>query len=291
MGKTIFEHTPQLSVEENIRIYGGDVVYGSIDENNTYKWDLNLDFIKDINIIWGICRQSVRYFNAQVGILCAIEHAGQVVKDGVTIAKISDVEKELLKYNAKYKPSTKMIEFLMEKGIITFFDDSDKETVKISYKNKQVRKCLTTGGKVLEMKVFLAAKTALNDDGNPVYNDVINGAFVDWDGEFYDDSQGKKYDTENEIDVLMMHGIVPVFISCKSGIVTNEELYKLNTVAERFGGQYSKKVLIATSLSDMKENGQYLRQRMEDMNIRLIDDIHKFDDVEIERKIKSLWIN
>lgn len=287
-GVTVFEHTPELSVEENVRIYGGDVIFGDINENKTYKWDLNEDFINDVNIIWGIARQSIRYFNAQVGILSGIEKVGQASSDGVTRARIQDVERELSKYKARYKPSKKIVEFLTKKGLIVFFDDSDGENVEVLYKNEQVKKCLTTGGKALELKVFLAAKSVL-EDGSNVYNDVINGAFIDWDGEEHEASAEKQYDTENEIDVLMMHGIVPVFVSCKTGIVTNEELYKLNTVAQRFGGQYSKKVLIATALDDMKENGRYLRQRMEDMNIRLIDDIHILDDSEIERKIKSLW--
>ena len=88
-----------------------------------------------------------------------------------------------------------------------------------------------------------------------------------------------------------MHHVVPVFVSCKNGIVTADELYKLNTVAERFGGEYSQKVLIATSIQSLGEAGEYLRQRAEDMNIRIIEDVQNLDDAELERKLKSLWCN
>ncbi len=62
----------------------------------------------------------------------------------------------------------------------------------------------------------------------PVYDDALNGVVIDWDGEFHDEEVEDLYDTENEIDVLLMHDIVPVFVSCKNGIVTSEELYKLD---------------------------------------------------------------
>lgn len=79
---------------------------------------------------------------------------------------------------------------------------------------------------------------------------------------------------------------VPVFISCKNGIVTADELYKLSTVAERFGGQYSKKVLVVTALESLGEAGNYLRQRTKDMNIRLIEDIRDLDDALISGSAK-----
>lgn len=55
-------------------------------------------------------------------------------------------------------------------------------------------------------------------------------------------------DTENEIDVVLMKGLTLIFISCKNGQVDDDELYKLESVTNRFGGLYAKKVLIATYL-------------------------------------------
>ena len=83
----------------------------------------------------------------------------------------------------------------------------------------------------------------------------------------------------------------PVFISCKNGIVTSDELYKLDAVADRFGGKYAKKVLVATSIGSLGEAGKYLSQRAKDMNIRLVENIQDLDDAELARKIKSFWLN
>ena len=79
-------------------------------------------------------------------------------------------------------------------------------------------------------------------------DDCMVGVHLDWDGVIYNHSLK---DTLNEIDVLSLRGVIPTFISCKNGKVTAEELYKLNTVAHRFGGQYSKKVLVATAIPAM----------------------------------------
>ena len=292
-GTTIYKDTPTLSVEENVRIYGGDVVYGGINEEKTYKWDLSSDFVDDINAIWSVCRGNVRYWNTIIGIFESVEIVGDVVcqETLTTVAKKSDLELYLTQHKVKYKMSKGIIKYLLKHNLLTSFNDDDEETITISYKNEQVKKCLTKAGQALEMKIYITAKNILDSDGVPVYDDAINGVVIDWDGEFHDETVEDEYDTENEIDILLMHDIVPVFISCKNGIVTADELYKLNTVAERFGGQYSKKVLIATSIPCLGEAGKYLRQRAKDMNIKILEDIQSLEDSEIERKLKSLWCN
>lgn len=291
-GKTIFKETPTLTIEENIRIYGGDVVYGDINDEKTYKWDLNSDFLNDIDLIWDICKSNVRYWNMQIGVFGAAEIVGSISEDGLTTAvSRKALESYLLQHKSKYKKAKGIVRYLLNHGLLTYFDDEDETSLTISYKNEQVKKCLTKAGQALEMKVYITAKNVLDKDGIPVYDDALNGVVIDWDGEIHNEEVEDVYDTENEIDILLMHDVVPVFISCKNGIVTSDELYKLETVAERFGGQYSKKVLIATSVSCLGEAGKYLRQRAKDMNIRLIENIQDIDDAELRRKIKSLWCN
>lgn len=291
-GTTIYRETPKLSIEENVRIYGGDVVYGGIDEEKTYKWDLNDEFLNDVHLIWNVCKGNVRYWNMQIGILEATNAIGNLSKDGltVTVSRVA-LEQYLLKHRAKYKKAKGIIGYLLKYGLLTYFDDEDETTVTVSFKNEQVKKCLTKAGLALEMKVYVTAKSVIDKEGVPVYDDALNGVVIDWDGEFHDEEVEELYDTENEIDVLLMHDIVPVFVSCKNGIVTSDELYKLETVAERFGGQYAKKVLIATSIDCLGDAGKYLRQRAKDMNIRLVENIQDLDDTELSRKIKSFWSN
>lgn len=288
---TIYKETPTLSVDENIRIYGGEVVYGSIDEEKTYKWDLTPDFLKDINLIWNVCRGNVRYWNMQICILEGAEIVGGRGEDELTtVVSRAALDQYLARHKAKYKLAKGIIAYLLKYGLLTYFED-DETTLTVSYKNEQVKRCLTKAGQALEMKIYTVAKGILGQDGVPVYDDALNGVVIDWDGEFHDESLGEKFDTENEIDIMLMHDIIPVFISCKNGIVTSDELYKLNTVAERFGGQYSKKVLVATSISDFGEQGKYLRQRAIDMNVKLIEGVQHLEDTELEKKLKTLWNN
>lgn len=171
---------------------------------------------------------------------------------------------------------------LYRTGIIDCFKE-DETTFTLTFKDEQVKRCLTRAGQILEMKVFLASKNLSEIDGSPVYNDAVNGVVIDWDGKSED------RDTENEIDVMLMHGVVPVFISCKNGCVGTDELYKLNTVAERFGGKYAKKVLVATALDSLGKAEEYFIQRAEAMNIRIIKDIQNFTDEKLSSTLSNLW--
>lgn len=291
-GTTIFRETPALSVDENVRIYGGDVVYGGVDAGKTYRWDMSREFLADIDRMWNICKDNVRLWNMQIGVFCAANEIGTLSGDGLTVTvPRAELEQYLLSHRAKYKIAKDLINQLLRDGLLTRFDDNDGNMITVSFKNPQVKKCLIRAGQALEMKVYATAKTLVDKDGVPVYNDARNGVVIDWDGEFHDEETEEIFDTENEIDVLLMHDVIPVFVSCKNGIVTSDELYKLNSVAEHFGGQYAKKVLVATSLEAMGDAGEYLRQRAKDMEIRVVEDITELDDAELARRIRTFWNN
>ena len=137
------------------------------------------------------------------------------------------------------------------------------------------------------MYITVKAKLAKDEDGNPVYNDVRNGAFIDWDGVCH--GNDGEYDTENEIDVIMIHGLIPVFVSCKNGAVRMDELYKLDAVATRFGGKYAKKIMIAIALGGDTSFAYHFRQRAKDMNIRLIENVQHMTEKEVDEAVESFW--
>ena len=102
---------------------------------------------------------------------------------------------------------------------------------------------------------------------------------IDWDGVISSKDKHKP-ETRNEIDVVLMHGMTPLFISCKNGNI-GEELYKLHTVAERFGGPYGKKMLIATDLGQKSPaSTRAFIQRARDMNILLVTDAAQLEACE-----------
>lgn len=288
-GNTVCREAPQLTAEEHICIYGGGIQYGDAADYRTYQWAIDEEFLWDIDLIWSICKQDTRKWNIQTAIFGAVEKVGKQSDDGLTTtAEVWAIKERMSEGKIYYRHVQEVVDDLLREGLLTQFTEGN-DVFTVSYKNKQVKRCLTKAGQALEMKVFTAAKKAADRYGNPIYNDAINGVVMDWDGDLRQMGDHSRFDTENEVDIFLMHGVIPVFISCKNGLVTTEELYKLNTVAERFGGEYSKKALVATALDLQGTSGIHLRQRAQDMNIQLIEDVQDMEDEDLSRILGRLW--
>ena len=308
-GKTILEsEAPALSVEENIRIYGGDIDYfepsseepctlekHKKDTKKTIRWDMNEDFRQDINAMWEICRKNPGWWNKQISVLEEAESLNEQ-PDALTVTvPIQQIRDAYERSGREFKLNQRFIERLRRAGLLCAYT-LDDDTFSVTFKDAQVKRCLTVEGQALEMKVFLIALEAQEKDDSKSYQDVMNGVVIDWDGEIHDDAT--HFDTENEIDVVMMHGMIPVFVSCKNGSIKNigkDELYKLDTVATRFGGKYAKKVLIATSLNNSPD-ANYLRQRAKDMQIRLVEGTPDKEtafvdmtDEQLQKLVRTFW--
>ena len=160
---------------------------------------------------------------------------------------------------------------LAEAGIIENYY-KDKRRLSFNYKNRLMRSCLCDAGICLELYVFAAAITA------GVYDDVQISVVIDWDGKL--DSH---INTINEIDVMLTRGIVPVFISCKSGTPNVTTLNEIKTLAKQFGGEYARPVLV--TMADIRSGDRYLMQRAQDMGIDIIDR----DDLLYDRLSKRLY--
>ncbi len=293
-GKVVSRQMRDLTVEQNIILHGGSIVSDKLRENGTCAWDFNNDFIRDVKTMWDICRKDCGKWNYQISMLnnmlsfnCDNDHT---LRLHVIISQVRAYFSDR-GFSLKQKDIFKQLE---EAGLISDFC-CDDENFCMTFKNEQVRKCLTKAGTILELITYLAAQKVVGKEGTPYYTDAMTGVFIDWDGVVHDDDQNDEedienrvVDTENEIDVLLMHGAVPVFISCKNGKVGEEELYKLNTVAERFGSSYAKKVLIGTTLGRKRESKRYFLQRAKDMNIRVIEGVQNMTDHEFIKKLKSL---
>lgn len=294
-GRRFSTAVPSLTVEENIRIHGGDIVYRGQKPGGTRRWRIDEDFLQDIDSIWDVCRRDVKKWNHQINLLETAEKM-RIVGDSydpeydhlLVEANIDAMTAHLGRRSRDELDSfDSVVTGLRQCGVLTEYS-SDGVDLRIRYKNDQVRHCLTKAGQALEMKIYSTALRVRDREGKPVYNDVMTGVTIDWDGELFHPKGSRVRDTENEIDVIMMHGAIPVFVSCKNGIVTMEELYKLNVVAERFGGEYSRRVLVANAIDD-RLSGEYLRQRASDMKIRIVENMQNMTDEELCRTIANLW--
>ena len=273
-----------LSIEEYLRLYGGNIVYIEQKSEGTYQWCLDEEFIDDVFVMRSVCKKDVRLWNTQIAVFAnAFELSGNV-NGTLSISIPVDILKEKLKSGGSYICIKSIVNALKKYGLMTLSEQSG--VLHISFKSKQVQRCLTKAGQVLELIVYISALNATEKDGSKSYSDVMTSVQIDWDGNIH--TQTNACDTQNEIDVMMMHGLIPIFVSCKNGAVDMNELYKLNTVAERFGGTYSKKVLITTALDDSLQS-EYLRARAKDMNIRLVENFQCINEFEINKTLRLFW--
>ena len=278
---------PSLSVRENIALYGGTVVCETEREGATHIWDWSEDFCRDVGKMWEICKINFGVWNAQITDLVSLAH-----NDGLNV-RISDIDGHSLNdepnghARGKAPWNNRLFSGLAcEKLILNY--RYEEGGVSFTYKNEQVKRCLTKAGQILELKTYLLTLGLASEDGGALINDAMTGVYIDWDSVVHQNG-GSVHDTENEIDVLAMKGLIPYFISCKNGMVADDELYKLNTVAERFGGEYAKKVLVATYIDKNKDGLRAFRQRARDMNIELLDGVHMLDDAGFSKRLRSAF--
>ena len=274
----------KLSIDECISIYGGSVVRDEKMPLHTFGWRLEGDFIDDVDIMWDMCRRDVGLWNIRTAILGS---ACELADIGESMEYRSDVEVFHTVLQNKKLDFYQYKEFLIgleKSSLISSLNIG--EQVSFTFKNDQVKRCLTLPGQILELAVATKMRAILTDEGEPLYQDINVGVVIDWDTEEEDEA----YRTINEIDVLAMKDMIPVFISCKNGNFDENELYKLNTVAERFGGKYAKKVLVATKLDKFGLKSDFLKARMRDMDIKYIENLANMTDSEIEQALRFLWL-
>ena len=118
-------------------------------------------------------------------------------------------------------------------GIVKLYA-AGKNGYKFRYKNAMIKQLLWDSGSILELYTFM------QESRKNGISDCRVGVHIDWDGIIHQD--GTK-DVLNEIDVMSIQNNLPTFISCKIGNVDQMALYELETVAQRFGGKYAKKVV------------------------------------------------
>lgn len=274
----------ELTAEECIRLCGGELVTDGDGAINTYDWQFDPEFEKDIDAMWSICRHDARGWNAHVNTVGAIDQRmGGAGPD--LCFDVEDARALLKRGGVRYACSEDTLKLLEEQGLIRNLRLGD--TVSFTFKNPQVKRCLTVAGQVLELVIARKMRALQDEKGRPLYHDVRVGVVINWDA----DGETEGAQTLNEIDVLAMKDTVPVFISCKNGMFDVNELYKLNTVAQRFGGPLAKKALAATELEKLGDRAEFLRARMDDMGIRRVENVDEISDKELDRILRSLWSN
>lgn len=265
-----------LNISENVALNGGCVLGGN---STNSKWKLTVDFKEDILKTWVVCKKDCQLWNKNSTTFGLIEHFG--INNDLYVK--SDIEKfgKSIDFPVFYE---KILLHLQEKGLVRECRVNEN-TLEFRYKNGQVRKMLLKGGNILELYTYMIAHE-ISQENDGLYNDINVGVFIDWDGVMHEVKESVK-DTRNEIDVMLMRGVKPVFISCKNGELKKEALYELDTVANRFGGEYAKRIIVTTDVGTNFKGYNYILQRAKDMDIKIIGDVNKMCKEEFKREFKE----
>lgn len=274
------DNSLSITIQECVALNGGGVVYNRDDD---FNWDMTDGFKKDVRTMWGICKKNCGLWNRQSNVFADFEKLGKIdenFKVSVNLAYMKEGRHDTFL-------SRRLIEQLIKHRLISDYElEGDKLTFK--YKNAQVHQCLSKAGNILELYTYMCANEIEQKDPG-FYDDIDIGIYLDWDGIVHSEDAPVR-DTVNEVDVLLVRDLVPVFISCKNGEVKKEALYELSTVAERLGGKYAKKLLVASYVSMDPDSRAYIKQRAVDMNIGIIENVDKMDEekfiAELRRKTR-----
>ena len=252
-------HT-NISVEENVKIYGGEIVEKK-DKKRFFssEWEYNKDLINDILLLWRVYKNHLGDWTEQIK---ELKYLTSSSKNGLLGF---DLNKRDVQESSLY--SSKLLSDLSACGAILNFNE-DNRNLTFQYKNKNIKDLLSQEGNILETYVTVCAINSVDDKGEKIFNDARTGIVISWDEQLRADVPF----VSNEIDVALMRGLVPIFISCKCGMVKAEELYKLNSVAFEFGKKYIKKVLIVASLKFMSDTAyKEFKQRASELDISIIE--------------------
>ena len=279
------EDRPFLTVDENIMLHGGVVVYEDIQPGTTYEWDLNEDFLQDVATMWEICCGNAGQWNYQTSLLAKIETINAQEEDTLLLEVDSyDLYSHFDELGIQLN-LTGIFPKLYKEGLLTDYY-LDTNFFRVRYKDEQVKRCLTKAGAILELKTYILAISLKDSSEHPLFSDGKPGVYIDWDGQVHE--WWEDVDTTNEIDVILTKGMVPVFISCKNGTFSVEELYKLCTVADKFGAGYAKKCLVFSDEEKIIGSKEHLFARAEAMGVELIGNVASLSDAEFAKRIRKL---
>ena len=159
---------------------------------------------------------------------------------------------------------------LEEAGLILQLQHTD-ESISFRFPDERVRFWLRDVGAVLELQVFRACRAA------GCFDDVVLSAVVNWQsGKINRDS------VTNEIDVMAVQGIQPVFISCKTSEVHTDALNELAILRDRFGGKFARAILVTSGVTG--KTREPVRRRADKLGIELVE----WEDMSLESLINRL---
>ena len=237
----------KYNVEDFFMMAGGTMHMGRVDNAVLDKYMDDIDPFFDLYLRNRRKWQSVVSYIQRISKTGAEGYVSLEVEGDYTVKgdrgrKIDAPEKVLREYE--------------EIGFISQLVIDRDSGVSFRFRDAQIRSWMRDIGSVLELYVY---KSCI-DSGE--FNDVRTSAVVYWEG--YDNKQENA--VSNELDVMCAKGVVPVFISCKTGAVQTEALNELAILRDRFGSNMAKAAIVTA-----ERGGGAMRNRASELGISVID--------------------
>lgn len=252
---------PQLSLEDFVLMAGGSL------EGHGH---INLDKIsgemeRDIDFLWSV------FFKKQDKWRRLVDYL-QNRRNSLRTTSGALVLHERLVYNEFI--SEMLSGLASSPGKIIRELNSSHKQISFSYKNEILKKCLNNKGLILELYLYnLAFRMGY-------FEEVKISTIIDWNG-----IGNEENNISNEVDIALVKGTRPIFISCKLKIITVEDLNEIDMLVKRFGGECGIGV-VATAGTFSKDFPTVYR-RAQEMGIYVIEhDDFKYN--RVEEKLEGL---
>lgn len=255
---------PQLRAEDVFALAGAKMA-GSGHFN---EGELDEEFEDDVLRLWQLILRNQRGWHQTAGFLQAAGAKQPDYQLGIHAKTEIRVNAQMTAY------ADEEFLFSLEKaGMIRELHFSGGR-VEFLYKSPLMRRCLQNHGIWLELFAYVSAKRS------GLFGDVRTSVLVDWDG-----SEQSAKGTRNEVDVLAVNHITPVFISCKMGAPTPLALSEIKIISEKFGGERTKTVLLTAT--DVEKKSPAVAQRARDLGIYLLD-VRRMDHDDLARRLRII---
>lgn len=237
--------TLKYAVEDFFMMTGGSMRTGRVDNAVLDGYMSYFD---------GFFRLYLKYRNDWGSIVNYMQRVSQVPKEQPIPLDICGDYTVKGEHGRRIAANENALSELEKLGFIKGLEIRRGESVCFSFMDHQVRTWLRDVGSVLELYVYKLCVDA------GVFDDVRTSAVVDWESNVRRDS------VTNEIDVMAVRDVTPMFISCKTCEVNTEALNELAILRDRFGGQGAKAAIVTT-----KTSAVVTRNRATELDIEVID--------------------
>ena len=146
---------------------------------------------------------------------------------------------------------------LEREGLICGLENREGQTA-FSFPDEAVRFWLRDIGAVLELQVYRSCI------GAGCFDDIVLSAVVNWQG-----GTTQRDAVTNEIDVVAVRGVRPLFISCKTSEIRTEALNELEVLRSRFGGKESRAMIVTSSQATRSRS--VMRMRAAELGIEVVE--------------------